>query len=86
MVDLLEFRLSRLARMSEHYRRLAAGLAPEKVSAEIAAVADTFDGEVVRISRECVGRRTCPCGFARSCIAVSGARSVCEAANPKKAA
>ena len=70
VVDRLEFRVSKLARISGHYRELAANLYPESVSAEIEAVADAFDDELARIGRECVGRRTCPCEFAGSCIAL----------------
>ncbi len=69
MVDVLEFRINKLARMSDHYRHLAAALIAEKVSAEIAAVADAFDDEVVRMNRECAGRRVCPCQFRGSCVA-----------------
>ncbi|MGO9773796.1 MAG: hypothetical protein ACLPSW_30465 [Roseiarcus sp.] len=86
MVDVLEFRIGKLARISDHYRKLGAALAPETVSAEIAAVADAFDNEVTRISRECVGRRACPCEFAHSCIAVVGDRPGFEPTNTKKAA
>lgn len=86
MIDLLEFRVNKLTRMSDHFRKLAADLAPEKVSAEIDAVADTFDDEVVRISRECVGRRACPCPFAPSCIGAPGDRPVFAAANTQTAA
>ncbi len=86
MVDLLEFRLGKLTRMSDHFRRLAVGLAPEKVSAEIAAVADAFDDEAARIIRDCVGRRACPCKLAHSCIVAGGERAVFEAWNAKRAA
>jgi hypothetical protein len=86
MVDVLEFRVNKLARISDHYRRLGASLAPEKVSAEIAAAADAFDNEVMRISRECVERRVCPCEFARSCIAAADVHVAFEPASAKKAA
>jgi len=86
MVDLLEFRVRKLATMSDHYRELAAALFPEKVSGEIAALADAFDDEVARVNRECVGRRACPCAFYGSCIALGGASPVFEVPGAKKAA
>lgn len=70
MVDLLEFHVRKLADMSEHCRRLAAELFPENVSAEIASVADQFDDEVGRLNRDCIGRRTCPCEFNATCVAL----------------
>ncbi len=60
MVDLLELRVGKLTTMSGHFRELAVGLLPETVSGEIAAVADAFDDEVMRMMRECLGRRACP--------------------------
>jgi hypothetical protein len=86
MVDVLEFRMSKLARISNHYRQLGVALAPETVSGEIAAVADAFDNEVMRINRECVGRRACPCELAHSCIAVVDDRLVFQTRSTKKAA
>jgi hypothetical protein len=74
MVDLLESRVRKLTDMSEHCRRLAAELFPENASAEIASVADQFDDEVGRINRDCIGRRTCPCEFAATCVAVELSR------------
>ncbi|HEY8032521.1 MAG TPA: hypothetical protein VIF02_09160 [Methylocella sp.] len=68
MADLLEFRLSKLARMSFHLRQLADGYLAPSVSAEIAQVADEYESEVVRIERECWGKRSCPCEFSRNCI------------------
>ena len=53
MADLLEFRLSKLARMSCHFRQLADGYLAPAVSAEIGEVADEYEREVVRIEREC---------------------------------
>ena len=79
MVDRLEFRVNKLARMSGHYRELAAALFPENVSAEIEAVADAFDHEVLRIDRECVGRRACPCEFSDACVALVDDGTVREA-------
>ena len=86
MVDLLQFRISKLADMSEHYRRLAAELFPENVSAEIASVADQVDGEVERMTRDCKGRRTCPCEFNATCIALVGDGIIQQVTPPKKAA
>jgi hypothetical protein len=86
MVDLLEFRVRKLTGMSAHYRELAADLFPEKVSGEIAAVADAFDDEVARINRDCAGRRACPCEFIGSCVALRGANPVFEVPGAKKAA
>jgi hypothetical protein len=70
MVDLIVARLGKLTRMSRHYRELAAALVPEELSAEIAEVAEAVDGIVERMNRECLGRRTCPCEFSSSCIAL----------------
>ena len=70
MVDPLEFRLGKLTTMSSHYRELAVSLFPEKVSGEIAAVADAFDHEVMRMVRECLGRRACPCEMGDCCTAL----------------
>ncbi len=70
MVDLLEFRVGKLTTMSGHYRELAVSLFPEMVSGEIAAVADAFDDEVMRMMRECLGRRSCPCEMGDSCTAL----------------
>ena len=69
-VDLLEFRAGKLTAMSGHYRELAVSLFPETVSGEIAAVADVFEDEVVRMMRECLGRRACPCEMGDSCTAL----------------
>ena len=71
MADLLEFRLSKLARMSCHFRQLADGSLAPAVSAEIAEVADEYEKEVVRIERECWGKRSCPCEFSAGCISYS---------------
>ena len=68
MADLLEFRLSKLARMSCHFRQLADGYLAPSVSVEIAEVADEYESEVVRIERECRGKRLCPCEFSVGCI------------------
>ncbi len=70
MVDLLEFRVAKLTTMSGHYRELAVSLFPEMVSGEISAVADAFDDEVMRMMRECLGRRACPCEMGNSCTAL----------------
>ena len=70
MVDLLEFRVGKLTTLSGHYRELAMSLFPETVSGEIAAVADAFDDEAMRMKRECLGRRTCPCEMGDSCTAL----------------
>ncbi len=71
MADLLEFRLSKLARMSCHFRQLADGFLSPTVSAQIAEVADENEKEVVRIERECWGKRSCPCEFSRGCVSRS---------------
>jgi hypothetical protein len=71
MADLLEFRLSKLARMSCHFRQLADGFLAPAVSAQIAEVADEYEKEVVRIERECWGKRICPCEFTSGCISCS---------------
>jgi hypothetical protein len=81
MVDRLEFRICKLARMSGHYRELAAALFPENVSAEIEAVADAFDDELLRIDRECVGQRACPCEFSGACVALVDGGAVRDAPN-----
>ena len=70
MFDSLEFRVDKLTTMSGHYRELAVSLFPEMVSGEIAAVADAFDDEVMRMMRECLGRRACPCEMGDSCTAL----------------
>jgi hypothetical protein len=49
--------------MSCHFRQLADGYWAPSVSAEIAEVADEYEKEVVRIERECWGKRLCPCEF-----------------------
>jgi hypothetical protein len=85
MADLLEFRVHKLAERSVHYRDLATALIAEKVSVEIAAVADAFDDEVVRICRECLGRRACPCQFRGSCAALDGAEPFLGALSANKA-
>jgi hypothetical protein len=64
MADLLEFRLSKLARMSCHFRQLADGYLAPAVSAEIAEVADEYEKEVVRIERECWGKKVVPANLA----------------------
>jgi hypothetical protein len=61
MVDLIEVRVSKLARLSDHYRLLANDLQPDPVSAEINAIANELDTEAARVKRECVGKRRCPC-------------------------
>ena len=73
MVDLLEFRVGKLTTMSSHFRELAMSLFPETVSGEIATVADAFDDEVMRMKRECLGRKACPCEMGDSCTALSPA-------------
>jgi hypothetical protein len=83
MIQLLEFRVSKLAHMSEHYRDLAAALYPEMVSAEVDAAADRLDEEVARLRRECVGRRTCPCEFISACVALNDDGAVFEARDSK---
>jgi tRNA splicing ligase len=85
MADLLESRVHKLAQMSDHYRDLAAALIAENVSVEIAAVADAFDDEVVRICRECLGLRACPCQFRSSCAALNCADSFLGALSANKA-
>jgi hypothetical protein len=71
MADLLEFRVSKLALMSCHFRELADGFLAPLDSAKIIEVADEYDEEVMRIERECRGRRLCPCEFSGSCISSS---------------
>ena len=71
MADLLEFRLSKLALMSCHFRQLADNYWAPAVSATIAEVADEYEKEVVRIERECWGKRSCPCEFSGGCISCS---------------
>ena len=71
MVDLIETRMSKLAQMSDHYRRLADNLEPNPASAEIVAVADEFDNVVVRMERECVGVRICTCELRGSCLVIA---------------
>lgn len=70
MVDLLEYRVSELARQSSHWRRLADGFLPLAVNAEIAAIADECDREVRRMEQECRGKRSCPCERLGSCLPV----------------
>jgi hypothetical protein len=70
MVDLLEFRVSKLVRRSDHCRHLADGLLPPAVNAAITAVADEYDKEAARMERECHGKRCCPCHRFTSCLAV----------------
>jgi hypothetical protein len=71
MVDLIEFRMSKLVRRSEQCRRLIGGLLPAPVSAEIAAVADEYEQEVVRMEHECLGKKSCPCSRFNSCYPVA---------------
>ena len=68
MADLLEFRVSKLALMSCHFRQLADGYLAPSDSAKIIEVADEYDEELMRIERECRGKRLCPCEFSGSCI------------------
>ena len=67
MVDLPELRVSKLALMSCHFQLLADGYLAPAVSAKINEVADEYDEEVVRIERECRGKRLCPCDFSGLC-------------------
>jgi hypothetical protein len=71
MTDLLEFRVSKLTLMSCHFRQLADSYLAPAVSAKIIEVADEYDEEVVRIERECRGKRLCPCEFSSCCISYS---------------
>jgi len=71
MDDLLEFRVSKLALMSCHFRQLADSYLAPAVSAKIIEVADEYDEEVMRIERECRGKRLCPCEFSSRCISTS---------------
>jgi hypothetical protein len=86
MVGLIEFRMSKLARMSDLYRQLADNFELEGVSSEIAALADEFDNEVARLNGECLGRRICPCEFSGSCLSAGCSDSAAEALNKMKAA
>ena len=86
MVDLIELRMSKFARMSDHCRELADRLQPDPVSAEITAIADEFENEAARMKRECVGKRTCPCAFIGSCPSVEDGFFQAEIVNMKKAA
>ena len=86
MNDLLEFRINTLVRLSDHFRELAAGVFSLEVSAEIASVADEFAHEAVRINRECVGRRTCPCEFGDACLSMDGLGPFFGARDTRKAA
>ena len=67
MVDLAQYRLSRLTELAAHWRRLADALRPDPVSNEIAAFAEELDDEAERIRRECLGRRACPCQRSGAC-------------------
>jgi len=67
MADLLELRASKLALMACHFRQLADGYLAPAVSAKINEVADEYDEEVLRIERECRGKRFCPCDFNGLC-------------------
>jgi hypothetical protein len=69
VVDLAQARVNKLIQMSDHCRRLADGVLPLPVSAEIAAVADELDREVVRMKVNCLGSRVCPCESRDSCLA-----------------
>jgi hypothetical protein len=71
MVDLLEYRMSKLVRRSDQCRRLADGVLPTTVNAAITAVADEYDKEVTRMERGCRGKRRCPCNlFISRCLPV----------------
>ncbi len=54
MVNLIEIRVTRLARISDHYRELADNLRPDPVSAEITAIADEIAGEAAQLRRRWV--------------------------------
>jgi hypothetical protein len=71
MTDLLEFRVSKLALISCHFRQLADSYLGPAVSAKIIEVADEYDEEVVRMERECRGKRLCPCELSSGCISYS---------------
>ncbi len=86
MADLLELRVHKLAQMSDHYRELAAALIAENVSVEITAAADAFDDEVVRICRECLGQRACPCQLRGSCVVLDCADPFLGAPSATKSA
>ena len=86
MVDLAQFRMSRLTGMAAHWRRLADALRPDPVGDEIAAFADELDREVERMRRECLGRRTCPCQRRGVCLRVGRDDPRAEAFGMKAAA
>jgi hypothetical protein len=67
MVDLLEGRVRKFARMSAHYRELADGFLSPDVSAQIEEVAEEYAREAARLERECVGKRDCPCELSNGC-------------------
>ena len=68
MLDLMQYRMARLAQMSGHWRQLADDSLSAAISSEIATVADDFDQEIARMWRECVGRRSCPCEYSGACL------------------
>ena len=67
MVDLLEFRVGKLVRRSDHCRHLANGLLPTAVNAAITALAEEYEKEVARMERDCRGKRRCPCNLFDTC-------------------
>lgn len=68
MVDLIDVRVSKLVRISDHCRHLANGVLPFAVRVEIAEMADEYDTEVARIERDCRGKRRCPCECSGGCL------------------
>ena len=76
MITLVDFRVGKLGRMSDHYRQLADNLQPDPVSAEITAIADELDNEAARLQRECVGKRLCPCTADPACPFLFGNSSL----------
>ena len=68
MVDLMQYRMARLAQMSGHWRQLADDSLSAAISSEIAMVADDFDQEIARMRRECLGKRSCPCECDGACL------------------
>ena len=68
MVDLMQYRMARLAQMSGHWRQLAGNSLSAAISGEIGTVADDLDQEIARMRRECVGKRSCPCEYRGACL------------------
>jgi hypothetical protein len=70
MNDLVEVRVNKLIRISDHCRHLVNGLLPPAVGIEIAQMADEYEAEAARVERVCRETRCCPCEWSDRCLPV----------------